>query len=316
MISSQLACYYSLNLSDYAGKDVDIEVVVGGYITKYETISVTTELMARNFTMRGINEPISYTLKKYSALSDVYGLGYGSTCNTYASICLTADELSYYVGRKILTLAFAYSTGDSGSVSKVYGIIDAGGSRVLTSQVSSPSSGAWNTIDVSSSNLYIEAGKDYNFGYGLLNCTYGYPMLFSQEDYAEGGFNYYLASGSTSVASSAFAWSELSGNGNLLVYVELDDSSEVNYNYIYNPGYGTYTVGDDFALTLVEATGDRKPGSDISWFFDDEPVATSASAASGKTVTLKYAGWHVVEARFTTTDGKTKVVDLEINVNL
>ena len=308
--------YYTFDLSDYASSDVDIEVVASGYITKYETVSVTTELKSRSFTMRGINEPISYTLKKFTGLENVYGLGYGSTCNSYASICLTADELSDYVGRKILTLAFAYSTGDSGSVSKVYGIIDAGGTRVLTSQVSSPTTEGWNKIDLSSSNLYIQAGKDYNFGYGLLNCTYGYPMLFSMEDYAEGGFNYYLASGSNSVASSAFTWSELSGDGNLLIYVVLDDSSEVNYNYIANPGYGSYSVGEQFALTLVEATGDRKPNSDITWYFDDEPVATSSTAESGVTVPLKYAGWHVVEARFTTTDGKTKVVDLEINVNL
>ena len=307
--------YYTFDLSDYAGSNVDIEVISGGYITKYEAIPVTTELQARNFTMRGINEPISYTLMKFTDLDEVYGLGYGDTCNSYASICLTADELSEYVGRKILTLAFAYTTGDSGSVSSVYGIIDAGGSLVLSSKVSSPSSGAWNTIDVSSSNLYIQAGKDYHFGYGLLKCTYGYPMLFSEEESAEGGFCYSILNSSTSPASS-LSWAELSGYGNLLIYVVLDDSSEVNYNYIANPGYGSYSVGDEFALTLVEATGDRKPNSDITWYFDDEPVAVSSNPVSGASVQLKYAGWHVVEARFTTTDGKTKVVDLEINVNL
>ena len=163
-------------------------------------------------------------------------------------------------------------------------------------------------MDVSSSDLYIEAGKDYNFGYGLLSCTYGYPMLFSEEESKDGGFNYYLASSSTSVASS-FSWSEISGYGNLLIYVRLDDSSEVDYNYIYNPGYGTYSIGDNFALQLVEAEGDRKPGTEIQWYFDDEPV-------SGDSITLKYAGNHLVEARFMTTAGKTKVVELEISVGL
>ena len=300
--------FFSLNLSEYSGSDVDIEVTAKGYITKYETIHITDELQSKNFKMRGINEPIDYTLRKFSALEDIYGLGYGSTCNTYASISLTAEELTDYVGRKILSLTFAYSTGEDGSVSSVYGIIDAGGSRVLTSKVSSPTSSAWNTIDLSSSNLYIEAGKDYNFGYGLLNCTYGYPMLFSYEEAVEGGFNYYLAQSSTSVASD-FTWSEVPGYGNLMIYVVIDDSSEVNYNYIYNPGYGNYSVGDTFELTLVEAEGDRKPGTPIQWFFDDEPV-------NGEGIVLKYAGRHLVEARFTTTEGKTKVVELEINVNL
>lgn len=300
--------YYSFDLTRYCGTSIDIEVVSSGYITKYETVSVGDGLDSKNFTMRGINEPISYTLRKFENTTDVYGLGYGDACNTYASICLTADDLADYVGRKILELNFAYSTGDEGSVSKVYGIIDAGGSRLLTSQVSSPESGGWNTVDVSSSDLYIEAGKDYNFGYGLLSCTYGYPMLFSEEESKDGGFNYYLASSSTSVASS-FSWSEISGYGNLLIYVRLDDSSEVDYNYIYNPGYGTYSIGDNFALQLVEAEGDRKPGTEIQWYFDDEPV-------SGDSITLKYAGNHLVEARFMTTAGKTKVVELEISVGL
>ncbi|MBO7604201.1 MAG: M6 family metalloprotease domain-containing protein [Bacteroidales bacterium] len=307
--------FYSFDLSDYANSNVDIEVVARGYITKYETMPVPAELQARNFTMRGINEPVSYTLKKFTSLADVTGVGAGSTCNAYASICLTADELSEYVGRKILTLAFAYSSGDTGSVSSVYGIIDAGTSRVFSSAVSNPASGEWNIIDVSSNNLYIQEGTDYHFGYGLLRCTYGYPMVFSEEEAAEGGFCYYLVNSSSTLAQSV-PWSELPGYGNLLIYVVLDDSSEVNYNYIANPGYGSYSVGEQFALTLVEATGDRKPGSEISWYFDDEPVAVSSNPVSGASVQLKYAGWHVVEARFTTTDGKTKVVDLEINVNL
>lgn len=300
--------YFCFDLTRYSDTNVDIEVVASGYITKYETISVSEILQTKNFMMRGINEPVSYTLRKFDALDDVYGLGYGDKCNSYASIRLTADELSDYVGRQILELTFAYSTGDNGSVSKVYGIIDAGGSRVLTTQVSSPEAGKWNTVDLSSSNLYIEAGKDYNFGYGLLSCTYGYPLLYSDEEGQEGGFNYSLTSSSTSVSNN-ISWNELPGYGNLLIYVRLDDSSDVDYNAIYNPGYGRYSVGDTFALQLVEAEGNRKPGTDIQWFFDDEPV-------SGESITLKYAGYHLVEARFTTVDGKTKILELEITVGL
>ena len=94
-----------------------------------------------------------------------------------------------------------------------------------------------------------------------------------------------------------------------MINVELDDSSEVNYNYIDNPGYGSYKVGDTLELKLVEATGDRLPGSAIKWYYDDEPV-------SGTSVTFKYPGYHLIEARFTTTGGKTKVVELELDVTL
>ena len=309
--------YYYIDLSEFSNSTVDIEVVAHGYITKYEAIEVGTVMMTKNFVMRGINEKIDYTLKKFDEITEetsIYGLGAGQTCNSYASIHLTEAELSDYVGRKILSLAFAYSTGESGSVSKVYGIVDKGDDRVLTSQVSSPSSSSWNVVDLSSNNLYVEAGKDYHFGYGLLQCTYGYPLLFTEDNPRDGGFNYMFTASSSSVATSS-SWNEATGYGNLLIYVVIDDSTEVDYNYINNPGYGSYEVGDAFALKLIEAKGDRKPGSEISWYFDDEPITTSSNADSGVTVPLKYAGLHVVEARFTTMDGKTKVIELEINVN-
>lgn len=84
-------------------------------------------------------------------------------------------------------------------------------------------------------------------------------------------------------------------------------SLQVNDNYILNPGSGTYSVGDEFALTLIEANGSGRPSGAVSWYFDDEPV-------SGQSVTLKYAGKHLVEARFPISGGKTKMVELEINV--
>ena len=84
-------------------------------------------------------------------------------------------------------------------------------------------------------------------------------------------------------------------------------SLQVNDNYILNPGSGTYSVGDEFALTLIEASGSGRPSGAVSWYFDDEPV-------SGQSVTLKYAGKHLVEARFPISGGKTKIVELEINV--
>ena len=301
--------YYSINLGSLDDTKADIEVVADGYITKYEGITLEDKLQDKSFTMRSIDSKIDYTLRKYD-LSDggLYLLGYGETCTSYGSIRYTADELAPYAGRKILKLGFAYSLRDEATVSSVYGIIDFGGSRQLTSKVSEPAANAWNVVDVSDKNLYIPSGTDCYFGYGLITCTDGYPLLFSNNNPQEGGFNYYLSS-STSVESTAFTWNDLSSRGNLMVYVVLDDSSEVNYNYIDNPGYGNYKVGDTFALTLVEAEGDRKPGSEIQWFFDDEPV-------SGESIVLKYAGYHVVEARFTTTDGKASVVELEINVNL
>ena len=309
--------YYSFDLSSLSQTSLDIEVVAQGYITKYKGFEVSDNLISMNFTMRGIHEPIDYTLRKYDLSSgSMYINGAGSTCSTYLSIRMSAEELEEYVGRKILELGFAYSLDeDSGyAVSSVYGIIDYGSTRKLAQRVTSTAANAWNAVNVSSQNLYIPAGQDCYFGFGLIRCTDPYPMLFSTNNPKEGGFNYYLTS-STSVSSSAFSWNTLEG-GNLLIYVVLDDSSAVDYNYIDNPGYGTYQAGDSFPLKLVEAEGGRKPGSSIRWYYDDELVATSSSADSGRSVTLKYPGNHLIEARFTTSDGKTKIVELEVNVTL
>ena len=299
---------YTLDLSALSASTVDIEVVAGGYVTKYESIGLEDYVIAKNFTLRGINEPVDRTVKKFD-LSDgsIYLLGYGSTCTSYASIMLSADDLKPYVGRKITRLGFAYTMDEGSTVSSVYGIIDFGNTRKLTSKVASPEYDSWNVIDVSGENLVIPADTDCYFGYGLVQCTYGYPWLYSNYYPKDGGLNYYLTTG-TSVSTSAFTWNSLSV-GNLLVYIVVDDTTDVDYNYIYNPGYGTYTVGDNFELKLIEAEGDRKPGTAIEWFFDDEPV-------SGDSITLAYAGYHLVEARFTTVDGKTKVVELEMNVGL
>ena len=85
------------------------------------------------------------------------------------------------------------------------------------------------------------------------------------------------------------------------------EAPDMGYNFIADPGNGSYSAGTVFDLTLIETQGERKPGSAISWFLDDESV-------SGQTVTLT-SGTHLIEARFTTTEGKTKIVELEVNVN-
>lgn len=307
--------YYSFDLSSLSQTSLDIEVVAQGYITKYKGFEVADELITKSFTMRGIHEPIDYTLRKFDlSAGGVYGLGAGNTYTNYLSICLSAEDLEDFVGRKILELGFAYSLEDGYDVSSVYGIIDFGDTRKMTERVSSPAANAWNALDVSSKNLYVPAGQDCHFGFGLVKCTDPYPMLFSDNNPKDGGFCYALSS-STSISNSAISWSTLD-YGNLLIYVVLDDSSEVDYNYIENPGYGTYAAGYSFPLKLIEAAGSRKPGSAISWYFDDKLVATSSSADSGLSVSLKYPGNHLIEARFTTSDGKTKIIELEVNVTL
>jgi hypothetical protein len=103
------------------------------------------------------------------------------------------------------------------------------------------------------------------------------------------------------------SWKQLPGYGNLVVYVELEDGAAITIPTIANPGYGTYAVGDRIAPSLLGAEGAEAPAGDISWSYDDEPVA-------GGEVLLRYAGPHVLEARYVTVSGLTRVVELEIEV--
>ena len=81
----------------------------------------------------------------------------------------------------------------------------------------------------------------------------------------------------------------------------------MGYNYIADPGNGSYKAGDVFDLILIETSGNRRPASTTDWYFDGEQVSTES-------VTLT-KGTHTVEARFTTAAGKTKIVELELSVN-
>ena len=299
--------HYSFELPNYTGASLDIEVAAGGYITSYETISSDELPVEKDFKLRDmVNEPLSPTLYKSPTMAPYAPIGYGDTETYLGAIRFSQEELQPYVGCKILRVGFLYYNTNQ-SIGAVYGIVDAGDSRNLV-QVSSPKSLEWNEVDFTDKNLRIEPQKEYYFGYALENCNFGFPLVFDGEnDVQPGGAYISVYSPNTTTWKTSVDWSGLDGFGNILVYVELDTSSPIDYNTIANPGYGNYTVGDEFALVLNEATGARKPGTAIQWFFDDEPV-------SGSSVPLKYPGRHVVEARFTTTEGKTKVVELEIEV--
>ena len=299
--------YYSIVLSEVTETALDIEVVAYRYITQYEAFPVSGEFVGKNFTMRGIAEPVDYSLRKFD-LSDggLYIWGYGETATTLVGLGYTAEELRPYVGRKVLEIGFAYNLGENASVSSVSAIVDFGKTRKLTHTVSSPKAGEWNRVDVSDQNITIPENTDCYFGYALNNCSYGYPVLYSGNKPQEGAFYYGLYAANNTDWRTSSTWYENAEYGNPLIFVILEDSSEVDYNYISNPEYGYYRSGDTLPLVLVEAAGSRKPAGDISWYFDDEPI-------SAESVVLT-SGHHVIEARFTTQDGLRKVVELEIDV--
>ena len=166
----------------------------------------------------------------------------------------------------------------------------------------------------------IPAVDQDNLQFGLVHYGYPYNQWVFEGDLEDFPFP------NTNTTPAVTSYSPVAWDGNTFGYdftnIEYHSSNytvtmnvfnannpspvETYYNYIEDPSNGVYSPGYVFALNLVETTGDRKPGTAVSWFYDGEPV-------SGQSVTLT-AGEHVIEARFTTTGGKEKVVELDLNV--
>ena len=78
---------------------------------------------------------------------------------------------------------------------------------------------------------------------------------------------------------------------------------ELGFNYIANPGNGTYKAGDRFDLALVRYEDDAP--STVTWKYDGQTVRADSVSLT--------AGSHTVEAHLTYPDGTVEVIRLVIN---
>ena len=284
-----------------------VTVEASGYVSKTSTLVVSRQLSHNFFLLREGETPRT-DLFTYHVDSTDYVLGNSSSMawNYMVADIFTTAYLGPNVGKQIKSISFQLN-GDENSPGQVYAILDYGSERKLTLDVTGDVvTDDWTTVDLTDYDLMIPDGTEIYAGYALVDWTYTSPFVVQiTEDEENIG---YIAD--TDLNSSAWEALTLSDE-TFVVKVKLtigDYSAPDNgYSYIDNPGDGTYSAGTAFALNLVETTGDRKPGSEISWFYDDEPV-------SGATVTLSKTGLHTVTARYTTSAGKRKVVELEITV--
>ena len=289
--------------------DVTVEVSNSGYIPKTEHATIRTRAVAtQNFRILRVGEPTAGTKMKYDGTSGIGLMGYGEekTGLRMAAIRFSAEEMAPYAGSKILGLEFMYYAENP--VDGVQGVIDFGETRRLIKDVPHPESGSWSHLDLSKEELRIPEGTDCYFGYALLGSSDGFPYCYSFQDPAPGGMLLYEPGEDQAVPEEAEWWdySDDTDCGPLLIAVLLENGTVLQFNYIANPSASTYAVGQTLDLNLVRVSNDHAPGTDISWYFDDEPV-------SGK-VTFTRAGRHTLEARFTTVAGRRKIVELEITV--
>ena len=273
-----------------------------GYQPKSSTVTVNRMVNCNLYLLRedenSLQELILYpdgsTFGNYSPNPEI------SIWNRMHANCYSSAFLSSHAGKQIKEVSFMLSR--NATISDCHVFVDLGSERKCWISVDNVVDDQWITVNVSDQDIVIPANTDVYIGYaGDINSAY--PMkgvnLGSQSKIAF--FN-------DGVDETFTNWQYYYNGLVFAIKMTVGDYQipDLGYNYIADPLLGAYSAGDTFNLTLVETAGARKPGTDVSWFLDDEPV-------SGTSVTLT-AGSHLIEARFTTSEGKTKVVELELDV--
>ena len=309
--------YYSTELE--AGTYL-VTVSKDGYVNQSATVTVSSRIETQNFSLLREGEEVPSVLYAWPTDiltdEDEYIVGSSASALTGQNL-YPSSEIGRYAGKQIKEITFFLYGDESTTYSGVNAIIDFDSERKATVAVNSDdlTVGGYTTVDLRDLDLVIPAGKDIYAGVGYSAGGYSYNGAY----YSFGAF--YKTDDDDNILDWAVDWPydglvseyNLTATGERYSWDLVFDftltigdyeAPDTGYNYIADPGNGTYRAGDAFALTLVETSGARKPGTDIAWYLDDEPV-------SGTSVTLT-AGSHVIEARFTTTEGKTKIVELEL----
>lgn len=288
-----------------------------GYVSQTAIVTVSSVIETQIFYLMREGEEIPSTINAWPEGLTEYVVGSSSNSLTGQNL-YPASELGKYAGKQLKEFTF-YLHGDSDTKYQgVYVIIDYGDTRKATIPVSEVTVGGYTTVDLREYELVIPSGTDIYAGVGYSSGGYSYNGGY----YSFGAF-YKMDDDSGEYYDWAVNWPydglvsayNLTSTGERyswdLIFdfvLEVGDfeAQDTGYNYIADPGKGVYSTGDRFQLDLIRTSGDRAPQGAISWYYDDELV-------SGTSVSLK-TGHHVVEARFTTVGGSSKVVELEIDV--
>jgi hypothetical protein len=293
-----------------------------GYVGQTATVQVTSTIESMSFCLMREGESLPDIIYAWPTdlvtEDDEYMMGAGTNSLTGQNL-YPASELAPYLGKQIKEFTFYLVGNESTTYSGVNVIIDYGDNRKATVPVSSSdlTIGGYTTVDLRDLNLVIPANTDIYAGVGFSSGGY----LYENNYYFFGGFyktdenenplewaadwpyNGLVSEYNLTSTESRYSWDVLF---DFTMKVGDFEAPDTGYNYISDPGNGVYHAGDMFEFNLVETSGSRKPQGAIEWYYDDERVTEPS-------VMLTY-GSHIVEARFTTAEGGTKTVELELSV--
>lgn len=282
-----------------------VSVACDGYVETEARVTVGRLIVTQDFYLRKVGESEESTFCFYDpSASSNTGLGYGSAgSNLAASIRISSEVATAHAGKQLKLISFQLFGDENSSADAVYVFVEAGNRRKFTQKVDNPKFGEMNTVNVIGQEYYIPSGQEVYIGYGLVNASESYPLLVQQCTEENMGYM------GTFNVSRVTSWSAMSVSDGTMFTPVLSAAvggrvePELGFNYIANPGNGTYAAGDRFELALVRYEG-VEPSS-VSWTFDGQAVQAGS-------VTLT-AGNHAIEAHLTYPDGAVEVIRLVIH---
>ena len=282
-----------------------VSVACDGYVETEARVTVGRLIVTQDFYLRKVGESEESTFCFYDPSSSSFsGLGNGSSGSSLAaSIHISSEMATAHAGKQLKLISFQLFGDETSSADAVYVFVEAENRRKFTQKVDNPKFGEMNTVNVIGQEYFIPSGQELYIGYGLVNASETYPLLVQQCTEENMG---YMGTFSVSRATN---WSAMSLSDGTLFTPVISAAvgervePELGFNYIANPGNGTYAAGDRFELALVRYEG-AEPSS-VSWTFDGQAVQAGS-------VTLT-AGNHAVEAHLTYPDGAVEVIRLVIH---
>lgn len=280
-----------------------LEAECSGYVAQSVTLDLARVVIEHNIYLMKVGETASGDLIRYTGTGTQYGFGYGTAgMSVCAAISFSAEEMGLYQGKQIKSISFT-ANGGSGASGDIYVFVEMDGERIFTQQVSSPRYGSEMTVNVVNQECIISTPKETKIGYAVVESGLTYPILVETCSAENAGV---IGKFSLESATTWQAMSTSSGYYTPLISASVGDpvQPDMGFNYIANPGGGSYTAGERFNLELVRTEYDV-PQS-VTWYFDGTQVS-----ASSLTLT---AGSHEVKALLRFADGSTDTLYLNLQV--
>jgi len=251
-----------------------------------------------------LEEASERPLSKYDKQSQ---LGYFSKPAVLGGVRFTPEDLFPYVGQRLTEITF-YPYMQASFEGDVYVVVDLGGERILTRQVTGLNKGPYfkNSVDISDADIIIPEGKELYIGYGSLSSNAGfrigtvYPAPQGNSFYSAFNLNY--SSWKEMYVKNLGIYMDVALTGTVTEQLEAQDLTQLGYSYI-EPFADLWQEGEEFPLVLHAAPG----VTSYQWTLDGEPV-------TGDSIILE-TGTKVLQAHLKYEDGRTETLEVVLKVN-